>query len=61
MRSGYYEVIAPPIGANISQLPPYSEDVWIDGQQYYVSEGVFYKVLQDRTGRLVYEVVGYDA
>ena len=59
-RSGYYEVIAPPIGVRINQLPPYSEKVYINGRTYYVSEGIYYKAVQNRIGLLVYEVVGYD-
>lgn len=54
-----YEVIAAPLGARISQLPPYNEIVNINGQQYYLLEGIYYQVVQERDGRLTYEVVGY--
>ena len=59
-RNGSYEVVAPPIGARIDQLPPYSDRVYIAGRTYYVSEGIYYEAIRNRYGRLVYEVVGYD-
>ena len=60
MRNGYYEVIRPPLGAQINILPPYADLVVIYGEKYYVAEGVYYKLVRDYYGGLVYEVVGYD-
>ncbi|HMI77841.1 MAG TPA: DUF6515 family protein, partial [Ferruginibacter sp.] len=58
--SGGYEVIAPPLGAVVSQLPSDAKVTVIDGQKYYQVGGTFYQEEMVDNNGLAYRVVGTD-
>ncbi|MBS1502063.1 MAG: hypothetical protein JST32_08385, partial [Bacteroidetes bacterium] len=59
--NGGYEVVAPPIGAAVPNLPSDARSILIDGVQYYEADGVYYQEeVDDDTGKTVYIVVGRD-
>ena len=53
-----YQVIAPPVGARIPELPNGYDQVYIDGIPYYVFDGIYYRAVVDNQGYTWYEVVG---
>ncbi len=57
---GGYEVTTPPVGAAIPTLPDAARPIMIDGQQFYESEGVYYKMVVNDQGKKMYEVAGRD-
>ena len=57
--NGGYEVVVPPVGAAVPNLPSNAQSIVIDGAQYYEASGVYYQA-QDENGRTVYVVVGKD-
>lgn len=55
VESGY-QVVAPPAGIEVAQLPSTAELDTVDGKQYLVYEGVYYQPLYSGSG-IVYKVV----
>jgi hypothetical protein len=53
-----YEVVAPPIGAKLPQLPSAAKAVTIDGQKYYELGGTYYVATYNNSNQVLYEVVG---
>ncbi|MGC4036033.1 MAG: hypothetical protein QM764_08725 [Chitinophagaceae bacterium] len=55
-----YEIVKPPLGARVNELPADAQPVVIDGQQYYVLDGTYYREETTRDNRVEYVVVGVD-
>ena len=55
-----YEVVPPPLGAVIDELPPGTKLKIIDGQKYYELNGTYYKEQMNDGDQLSYKVVGTD-
>ncbi|MFC4232898.1 DUF6515 family protein [Parasediminibacterium paludis] len=53
-----YEVVAPPIGAKLPQLPKNAKAVTIDGIRYYELGGTYYQETRNEKNQVLYEVVG---
>ncbi len=53
-----YEVVAPPLGAKIPQLPRSAKEVYIDGHRYYEFDGTYYQEELNANNQVLYEVVG---
>lgn len=53
-----YEVVSPPIGAKLPQLPSAVKAVTIDGQKYYELGGTYYVATYNNSNQVLYEVVG---
>lgn len=53
-----YEVVAPPIGAKLPQLPRDAKAVTIDGIRYYELGGTYYQENLNSNNQALYEVVG---
>ena len=53
-----YEVVAPPIGAKLPQLPKNAKAVTIDGIRYYELGGTYYQETYNDKNQTLYEVVG---
>jgi hypothetical protein len=53
-----YEVVAPPIGAKLPQLPKNATGVTIDGIRYYELGGTYYQETYNDKNQTLYEVVG---
>jgi hypothetical protein len=51
-----FQVVAPPIGIEVEQLPSAAELVEVDNQQYLVCKGIYYQALFAGSG-IVYRVV----
>jgi hypothetical protein len=51
-----YQVVAPPIGIEVKDLPPAAEMVKVNGQQYFVYNDIYYQALYGGSG-IVYKVV----
>ncbi|HEY8780917.1 MAG TPA: DUF6515 family protein [Mucilaginibacter sp.] len=58
--NGGYQVVAPPIGAAVPDLPDNAQSIKIDGVQYYELDGVYYKVGVNDKGKKIYIVAGKD-
>ncbi|MBS1510662.1 MAG: hypothetical protein JST86_07480 [Bacteroidetes bacterium] len=58
--SGGYEVVAPPLGAEVKHLPSGAKATVIDGVQYYELGGTFYQEQIDDKNKVTYKVVGTD-
>ncbi|HEY4327070.1 MAG TPA: DUF6515 family protein [Mucilaginibacter sp.] len=58
--NGGYQVVAPPIGAAVPDLPSTAQPIKIDGVQYYELDGVYYKEGVDDQGKKIYIVAGKD-
>ncbi|HEY2583401.1 MAG TPA: DUF6515 family protein [Mucilaginibacter sp.] len=58
--NGGYQVVAPPIGAAVPDLPSNAQPIKIDSVQYYELDGVYYKEGVDDQGKKIYIVVGKD-
>lgn len=55
-----YMVTAPPVGAAVPSLPSNAKAIMIDNQQFYESNGVYYKIIINDKGDKVYVVAGKD-
>jgi hypothetical protein len=55
-----YQVVAPPNGAEVPRLPRGTQDITIDGQQYFEKDGVYYQKVIDENGKKAYRVAGKD-
>jgi hypothetical protein len=55
IESGY-QVVEPPIGIDVKELPPATEMVKVKGQQYFVYNDIYYQALYGGSG-IVYKVV----
>lgn len=55
-----YDVVAPPLNARVSKLPPQAKLRVIDGQKYYEFNGTFYREDIDGNNKRTYTVVGTD-
>jgi hypothetical protein len=53
-----YEVVTPPIGAKLPQLPSAAIAVIIDGLKYYELGGTYYVATYNNNNQVLYEVVG---
>ncbi len=53
-----YQVVRPPVGAVVYDLPAYAEEVIIDGYVYYRYGDVYYAAIVLDNGYVAYEVVG---
>ena len=53
-----YEVVRPPLGAVVTELPVDAQQVIIDGEEYFLSYGTYYRAYVNENDQLVYEVVG---
>lgn len=53
-----YEVVRPPLGAVVTELPADAQQVIIDGEEYFLSYGTYYRAYVNENDQLVYEVVG---
>ncbi|HJV76854.1 MAG TPA: DUF6515 family protein, partial [Paludibacter sp.] len=51
-----YEVVEPPIGAMVETIPQGYEKLDIEGQTYYISNGVQYKAVM-RNNEVWYQVI----
>lgn len=55
-RKNDYEVVAPPIGARVAELPSTYEEIVLEGNVYFKVDNVYYKEVVV-SGYLWYEVV----
>ncbi len=55
-----YQVVVPPVGAEVPTLPAAANLVTIDGIDYYEYKGVYYTQTQSADGKTVYVVAGKD-
>ncbi len=55
-----YEVVVPPVGAEVPTLPSDAQQVTINGQVYYQYKGVYYTQGVNASGKTVYIVAGKD-
>lgn len=55
-----YQVVAPPVGAEVPHLPRGAKDITIDGKQYFEKDGIYYLPIINQDGRKVYQVAGKD-
>jgi hypothetical protein len=55
-----YTVVAPPMGAVVPTLPQDAQSITINGEQYYVSNGVYFEPITKPDGSAGYQVVGKD-
>ena len=58
--NGGYQVVSPPIGAGVPDLPDNAQPIKIDGVQYYEVDGVYYKEGVNDKGKKIYIVAGKD-
>ncbi len=59
-NNNQYEVVVPPVGAEVPNLPQDANLVTIDGVDYYEYKGVYYTQGQNADGATVYIVAGKD-
>ena len=59
-NNNQYEVVIPPVGAEVPNLPQEANLVTIDGIDYYEYKGVYYTQSQNDDGATVYIVAGKD-
>lgn len=59
-NNNQYTVVEPPVGAQVNSLPSNAEAVTINGEQYFESNGVYYRSVTKDDGTQVYEVAGKD-
>ncbi|RYZ92190.1 MAG: hypothetical protein EOP47_30590, partial [Sphingobacteriaceae bacterium] len=55
-----YEVVTPPVGAEVPNLPSDATQVTINGVDYYEYKGVYYTQKENADGKAVYVVAGKD-
>ena len=53
-----YEVVDPPMGAQVSSLPSGSKTVTVNGEEFYEYNGTYYKETTNDKGKTVYTVTG---
>ena len=53
-----YEVVDPPMGASVYDLPEGARAVIINGEKMYELNGTYYKEDRDSNGRTIYTVIG---
>lgn len=58
--NGGYQVVAPPVNAEVPRLPRGAQEIVINGQQYFEKDGVYYQPIVNEDGRKVYRVAGKD-
>ena len=51
-----YEVVAPPIGATVPYIPEEADEEMIDGKEYFVFAGAYYRPFAS-DGETIYMVV----
>jgi hypothetical protein len=56
---GDYEIVNPPIGAYVNEIPPDFQPVSINGRIYYTSNGVYYILTQHHGYKVVPQPVVY--
>ena len=59
-NNSQYEVVTPPVGAEVPNLPSDANQVTINGVDYYEYKGVYYTQKQNADGKAVYVVAGKD-
>jgi len=59
-NNNQYEVVVPPVGAQVPSLPEEAKLVTINGTDYYEYKGVYYTQRQNADGATVYVVAGKD-
>ncbi len=59
-HNNHYEVVIPPVGAEVPAIPEEANRVTINGVDYYEYKGVFYTEGQNKNGETVYLVAGKD-
>ena len=57
---GGYEVVTPPVGAAVPNIPDGAKAIQINGEQFYELNGVYYKAIVNDAGKTVYQVAGRD-
>jgi len=55
-----YEVVAPPMGAIVPNVPEDAKSITIDGIQYYELNGIYYQPVTTSDGTTGYKIVGKD-
>jgi len=55
-RDGQYEVVLPPVGAEVDSIPDGYEKVIVDGQTYFTLNGVQYKAVM-HDNKIWYRVI----
>lgn len=55
-----YQVVIPPVGAEVPTLPSDANLVTIDGVDYYEYKGVYYTQTESADGKTIYVVAGKD-
>ena len=59
-NNNQYEVVVPPVGAEVPNIPEEANLVTINGVDYYEYKGVYYTQGQNKNGETVYLVAGKD-
>ncbi|SDD29532.1 DUF6515 family protein [Pedobacter soli] len=59
-NNSQYEVVTPPVGAEVPNLPSDANQVTINGVDYYEYKGVYYTQKENADGKTVYVVAGKD-
>lgn len=59
-NNSQYEVVTPPVGAEVPNLPSDANLVTINGVDYYEYKGVYYIQKENADGKTVYVVAGKD-
>jgi len=59
-NNNQYEVVVPPVGAEVPNLPEDAKLVTINNVDYYEYKGVYYTQSQNADGKTVYVVAGKD-
>jgi hypothetical protein len=57
---GGYEVVTPPVGAAVPNIPDGAKPIKINGDQFYELNGVYYKAVVNDAGKTMYQVAGRD-
>ena len=55
-----YQVVAPPIGAEVPKLPAHAKSITINNEQYYVMDDVYYKEIVHPDNTKGYQIAGKD-
>lgn len=59
-NNSQYEVVTPPVGAEVPNLPSDANLVTINGVDYYEYKGVYYTQKENADGKTIYVVAGKD-
>lgn len=57
---GSYQIVTPPVGAEVPSLPIGAQIITIDGNPYYEYNGVYYQSTIKPDGKITYVVAGKD-